>query len=344
VDNPNYSIKFSQLYLRDNTLYLPYQQDNSWVVTRTTGRIKMDENGNVQDIISFVIPFAGPIWMIYSKNDPFVASVYNEILNTIGMIRIPPEGYVEWAHNYNVPAYEIQLMSIVDLSSGSYLGVSNYWLSTDYGSSTWLTKVNSAGLTPGCSTDDNVNVGIQHTTLPFADDNLQGADIAPGLQPYHLSVSNLAPVEATVCNGQDVCNTLTLDAHNDICSLGDMATFTANQGNNCTLAIDWSYDTSAASVVSAGPSAISLVFKKPGAFELTGSVQTSCQLLQDKISFQVHGSPNGIDLGPDRVLCTGILDTLHAGKGFMTYLWQDGSTDSTYQVSAPGYYSVTATN
>ena len=45
-------------------------------------------------------------------------------------------------------------------------------------------------------------------------------------------------------------------------------------------------------------------------------------------------------LGPDRILCLG--DTLNIDAGFSNagYLWQDGSTNSNYIVTAPGTYAV----
>ena len=348
VSGSTFSINFSQIYCRDKMLYMPYeyvpsQYTNNFGSDRTKGRIKMDENGNVQDIIQFDLPFAGLIWMKFFKNDAFVASLYNYTQNKIGLIRIPAEGYIEWAHDYTVPAYEIGIASIAQLSSGSYLAVSNYWLSTDYAISTWLTMVNNAGQMSNCPTQDNTAVGITHVSLPFTDDNLQSSDLIPNIQPYHLTITNQSPVSAAVCSGQDLCSSLIVAAHSDVCTSGETVTFTADRGNACTLAVDWTYDTSAATVVSAGPSSIDLVFHKSGAFQLTGTLKTSCRLLTGNTTLNVYESPNGLDLGPDRVLCQGALDTLHAGKGFMTYSWQDGSTDSVYHVSAPGNYSVTAT-
>lgn len=344
INNPAYSINFTQLYVNNNMLYMPYRLDSSFYLQRTNGRIRMDENGNLQDVIHFILPTPSPFWMNFTKNDPFVVSTYLGVPNKIGLTRIPSEGYVEWAHDYSTPSYETQMISIADLSTGSYLAISDYWLPTDYGGSVWLTRVNSGGQTPGCPATDTVIIPIQHISLPFTDDNLQSSDIIPNLQNYQLTITSQDPVEADVCNGQDVCNTLTVNPHSSVCGLGDTVTFTANQGSTCTLAVGWSYDTSAATIVSAGISSISLVFHKAGAFQLTGTLQTSCQLLNDNTTFNVYDSPEGLDLGPDRVLCQGTLDTLHAGKSFMSYSWQDGSTDSIYYVSAPGNYAVTVTS
>jgi gliding motility-associated-like protein len=50
-----------------------------------------------------------------------------------------------------------------------------------------------------------------------------------------------------------------------------------------------------------------------------------------------------VDLGPDTTLCTGSAKLLNAANPAATYQWQDGSTGSTYTVTAPGSYSVRVT-
>lgn len=47
-----------------------------------------------------------------------------------------------------------------------------------------------------------------------------------------------------------------------------------------------------------------------------------------------------LDLGPDTLLCTGGTLLLDATRPGATYLWQDGTTTSTFAVSAPGTYIV----
>ncbi len=48
-----------------------------------------------------------------------------------------------------------------------------------------------------------------------------------------------------------------------------------------------------------------------------------------------------LNLGPDTTICMGDSIILNAGSGFTSYLWQNGVTDSTLTVSAPGSYIVT---
>ena len=54
---------------------------------------------------------------------------------------------------------------------------------------------------------------------------------------------------------------------------------------------------------------------------------------------------NDAELGPDTtLLCEGEVVTLDVTVPFGTYVWQDGSTDPTFNVSTSGIYAVTATN
>jgi len=47
-----------------------------------------------------------------------------------------------------------------------------------------------------------------------------------------------------------------------------------------------------------------------------------------------------LNLGPDIDICDSTVYTLHAGAGYKTYLWYDGTTDSTNTVYGPGKYYV----
>lgn len=61
--------------------------------------------------------------------------------------------------------------------------------------------------------------------------------------------------------------------------------------------------------------------------------------LTDSIKLVVIESPN-INLGPDTLICADGDYTLSVGGGYLQYLWQDGSLDSTYTVTQPGIYWV----
>jgi gliding motility-associated-like protein len=69
-----------------------------------------------------------------------------------------------------------------------------------------------------------------------------------------------------------------------------------------------------------------------------------CRLLQDSVRLTVLQSPGVLKLGTDTVICAGNKLLLNAKKGYATYTWQNGSSDSTFLVTAPGKYYVTVTD
>jgi hypothetical protein len=62
------------------------------------------------------------------------------------------------------------------------------------------------------------------------------------------------------------------------------------------------------------------------------------------ISVYHSGSFLNVSLGNDTLICQGTSITLDAGYSGATYLWNNGATTQTIQVSAPGNYSVVVTN
>lgn len=63
----------------------------------------------------------------------------------------------------------------------------------------------------------------------------------------------------------------------------------------------------------------------------------------DSVKVIVNPAPQAF-LGPDTTLCFNDTLVLHAGAGFLSYLWQNGSQDSTYMVTSPGWYWVQVTS
>lgn len=51
-----------------------------------------------------------------------------------------------------------------------------------------------------------------------------------------------------------------------------------------------------------------------------------------------------VNLGNDLTLCQGESATISPGNDFVTYLWQDGTTNSDFTVTSPGTYAVTVQN
>ncbi len=72
-------------------------------------------------------------------------------------------------------------------------------------------------------------------------------------------------------------------------------------------------------------------------------VQNQCGADTDTVTVN-YISPPSIDLGPDTLLCDGQTITLTASADSAAYLWQDGSTESTFTVTQAGTYHVIVMN
>ncbi len=64
--------------------------------------------------------------------------------------------------------------------------------------------------------------------------------------------------------------------------------------------------------------------------------------VRDSVEVRVF-SPDALDLGPDRTICSGASALLDAQISGATYMWSTGSTSSSISVSDPGNYGVTVT-
>ena len=73
------------------------------------------------------------------------------------------------------------------------------------------------------------------------------------------------------------------------------------------------------------------------ALPVTANVATIC-------AGEIPTCTDTLDLGPEVVLCRDSTVIFHAGSGFASYLWQDGSTDSTYSATLPDVYWVAVTD
>jgi gliding motility-associated-like protein len=74
------------------------------------------------------------------------------------------------------------------------------------------------------------------------------------------------------------------------------------------------------------------------------AVIDGCKPVWDSIPISIHLLKDSLNLGPNLELCDPIDYKLHAGSSFESYLWQDGSTDSTFMVNKAGSYYVNVKN
>ncbi|MEO6130444.1 MAG: gliding motility-associated C-terminal domain-containing protein, partial [Saprospiraceae bacterium] len=87
----------------------------------------------------------------------------------------------------------------------------------------------------------------------------------------------------------------------------------------------------------------SLAITTPGLYSLT--VSNSCGADSDTISVVAAGPPPSVSLGQDILFCSFDVPVITpVSSNVISWLWQNGSVDSTYSVIAPGIITVQATN
>jgi gliding motility-associated-like protein len=140
------------------------------------------------------------------------------------------------------------------------------------------------------------------------------------------------------------CDSLQLVAPVTSVCLGQSLQVTIRKNEGCGALAPLVYNTSAVnSVIRLNDSTLSLQFNTVWSGYIYASIQ-GCKELKDSLFIQVLQSPTVLNLGPDKSLCPGNTILLNALSGYASYLWQDGSTDSTFTVTQPGLYHVSVSN
>lgn len=99
-----------------------------------------------------------------------------------------------------------------------------------------------------------------------------------------------------------------------------------------------------ASYEEVSPGIVQLNFNSQGSVTLVADVELFCGVISDTLHIEVT-PPVALDLGPDTPICNdGTSVILDAGEGYESYLWQDESTEHTFEATAPGTYTVMVSN
>jgi hypothetical protein len=176
-----------------------------------------------------------------------------------------------------------------------------------------------------------MNMNTQFSGNDLALDDVYFGIVTPRVDSFHVQVS-------------PGCDSIRLNGPNKICSKTDTVTYTITKAANCTQAFSVNVDNAYATIVSQTPTTIKLLFSQNGTTSVKVFINTGCKIVADSIAVTIKLSPPSFNFGPDISSCRDTSTLLHAGPGFESYLWQNGTTDSVYQASGQGMYFVTAQN
>lgn len=143
------------------------------------------------------------------------------------------------------------------------------------------------------------------------------------------------------CVQNNFCDTLKIHGPFTLCNTGQTLVFTAFKNLECGAWVNWKIDTSVIqSFQQINDTTIQFQFSQNWKGYLYGEILTTCGLIKDSILITVLNSPGQVMLGPDSSICPNNALILNAHEDYINYLWQNGSVDSIFTVTAPGSYWV----
>ncbi len=213
------------------------------------------------------------------------------------------------------------------------------------GSALSISKTDENGSFANCTTSNfNFNQIPIPTVKSFA--SIEARDSS-----NYITLPNVSPVVndltyniGSYCSAINTCNSLSILGSTSICTTSPVI-YTGRRNSSCHSPVNWQILGPNTSSIKLNDSTLSLNFLQQGTYTLIASIDNYCTNLNDTITINVSTVSSSLNIGPpDSTLCNGNVIQLNAGSGFTNYIWQDGSTDSTFTVTQTGLFYITATS
>jgi gliding motility-associated-like protein len=267
--------------------------------------------------------------------------------NAVQLTRFMEAGKLNWSYRYPYPANEErQLWGSRNTLDGGTVAIGSLSKKINDNNNEpadiFVLRTDSQGRIPDCRrASTNITLESeqgQFVELVARNYPLITQTITPTLplQDANLGVQSL-------CN-TDKCNLLDIHSKDTVCSFTDTVSIFATRDSACDGFTEWITDSSEVRILSSTDSLLKIQVKRLGTIRIYARINAGCRLLSDSLNITVLKSPDSVNLGPDIQLCKISTYTFNAGSGFKTYVWQDGSTDSTLTIFNPGTYHVTVTD
>jgi gliding motility-associated-like protein len=227
-----------------------------------------------------------------------------------------------------------------------YVFVSGYnGFDNVYNADLFLRKYTFDGLLGTCPSDSLIfdDAPVSFSVSDQGMNTISGAAISPssvGVTELVYSIQQ----NSFNCGSVSGCDTVWLMGLSSICDSTEICTFNVHKNATCTAPINWIFDPTGVQVLEKNDSLLNVRFLKNEIFKVKAQLLTGCRILEDSFETQIKISPKQLYLGADTILCPSNKLLLHAGPGFSSYIWNDGSVDSTFLITTPGKYFVHSTN
>ena len=231
------------------------------------------------------------------------------------------------------------------LKDGSYGFVETVLTNNGYSTSVEFTKLHNSDTTNSACT--GVDTSFANTSplqyVPY--ENFRIDSISSNKMYETASKLLAAPFNYQandVCEQVALCDTIKIRGRDTICSINQLYTYTAYRAKTCGAKVRWKIDTSKVSVFNQiNDTTVSIRFKGNFNSFVYGEFDGRCGTVKDSFHIIVSQPTAGLNLGPDTTVCVGNTLQLVATAGYLSYLWQDNSSLTTFKVTSPGKYYVT---
>lgn len=205
----------------------------------------------------------------------------------------------------------------------------------------------------GCSTSDTMVLSVNSEIIislgadtTFCEGNTVTLDAGSGFQAYLWSDGTLSQTFDVTISGTYAVTVTDLFS----CTATDSIDIIVNPIPVPFLGTDTTFCGGTAIILDPGSFAgylwsnstqnPTLTVNAAGVYSVTVTDANGCTAIDEILLIATPA----ISLGPDQVLCSGIVTTLDAGAGLSTYLWNDGTSLQTLDVTTSGIYTVTVTD
>ena len=336
-----------------------YAYQGAYLVSMTYGYqfgfVKVDRQGNllsayaIQDPAESVQIFVSDLAIGVDQSITVICSVSTpESSRDVALVKISAAGGLLTAKKYPQPLAQTiyRIVPAPDLgyfacgsTNGTPANNGLYFLKTD--SALRLFTATSGGTSCQVVPFTPEIVPATLTVTPVTTNSRDAGVTASDYQPQ---VTGFTSPLFNFCEDPVACSLLTIIGNDTACGYRDSLLLTAHRNRDCGAKVTWTVDDPATTLTQPTDSTVSLHFSKPGKTLLHSVMNSGCHIFTDSVYIEVPVSPDTVDLGPDIVLCTQSTIRLSAGPGFRSYLWQNGSEDSTFTAWLPGTYWVIATD
>ena len=244
-----------------------------------------------------------------------------------------PGQYISWTSNFLQMDDGGQIIT-------NFVGGTNPWAAF-----TEFMRLHNSDTAGSCLGSDTMCVWLEKLPfekVPLGFTTVGNNTLIENQHPFFGVFNNTFQVKSN-CRQISFCDSLRLSVSKDTVCTGTPVVITIHKNRECGSTPYWEYDSSNVALYQLNDSIITATINQVWQGRLLATIN-GCRFLQDSVRLTVLQSPGVLKLGTDTVICPGNKLLLNAKKGYATYTWQNGSSDSTFLVTAPGKYYVTVTD